>query len=66
MADEDLSAEIREAATGVARMTVDGQSAEAVPVKDVIEADRYLAARNAAKKRRCGLRFMKLVPPGSV
>ncbi|MFV0442868.1 MAG: hypothetical protein ACK5Q5_04770 [Planctomycetaceae bacterium] len=35
------------------------------PLKEQIEADRYLASKNAAKSKSRGLRFSKLVPPGT-
>ena len=31
----------------------------------LVEADRYLASKEAAKKPNRGLRFNKLVPPGA-
>lgn len=34
-------------------------------LKELIEADRYLKARTAAGKKQFGLRFTKLVPPGT-
>ena len=35
------------------------------PIKDLIEADQYLAAKSAAAKNHFGLRMTKLVPPGT-
>jgi hypothetical protein len=32
---------------------------------DQIEADRYLASKQAAKSKRRGLVFNKIVPPGA-
>jgi hypothetical protein len=36
------------------------------PLKDLIEADQYLASKEAATKKTRGLRFTKLSPPGAV
>ena len=64
--DGDLSAEIEAAAEGPKKISVDGLNVEAQPVKDVIEADRYLASKSAAGKRKRGLNISKLSPPGTV
>lgn len=57
---------LREAAKQPAKASVDGQSVEQHSLKDQIEADRYLASKNAAKKPGLGIKFAKIVPPGSV
>ena len=57
---------LREAARQPAKASVDGQSVEQHPLKDQIEADRYLASKDAAKKPGLGIKFAKIVPPGSV
>ena len=36
------------------------------PLRDQIEADRYLASKDAARKPGLGIKFAKIVPPGSV
>ena len=61
----DLSDEIEEAAQGPKSHTVDGESATARDIKDLIEADKYLAAKAAASKKGGGLRFSKFVPGGA-
>ncbi|MFI4874633.1 MAG: hypothetical protein ACIALR_04820 [Blastopirellula sp. JB062] len=66
MAEEDLSDTIKQAAADPQRVTVDGISADARSIKDLIEADRYLASKKAAKGRRRGLVISKLRPPGTV
>ena len=64
---EDLSDNIRENAQGPTEASVDGQTVRQQPLKDQIAADRYLAGKEAAKKPGLGgLKFCKLVPPGSV
>jgi hypothetical protein len=62
----DLEQAIRDNAAQPAKASVDGQSVELHPLKDQIEADRYLASKDAARKPGLGVKFAKLVPPGSV
>ena len=57
---------LRDAAKQPAKASVDGQSVEQHPLKDQIEADRYLASKDAARKPGLGIKFAKIVPPGSV
>jgi len=64
MADE-LENAIREAAQQPAEVSVDGQTVKQQPLPDQIEADRYLASKDAAKKG-LGVRMTKVVPPGAV
>lgn len=64
MAD-DLEQSIRENATGPAKAAGDSGSMEQHSLKDQIEADRYLASKEAAKSKSRGLRLSKLVPPGA-
>jgi hypothetical protein len=63
MAD-DLSSTIRENAEGPAEASVDGQSVKQHSLQDQIEADRYLASKDAAKKR-LGVRMTRVIPPGA-
>ncbi len=56
---------LRDAAKQPAKAAVDGQSVEQHPLPDQIEADRYLAAKDAARKPGLGVKFAKLVPPGT-
>jgi len=55
---DEIDDVIRENAEGPASAEVDGQ--------DQIEADKYLAAKDAAKSNRLGIRLVKIVPPGAV
>jgi len=64
MAD-DLKDTIRDNAQGPAKAAGDAGSVEQHKLSDQIEADRYLAAKEAAKAKRRGLVFNKLVPPGA-
>lgn len=66
----DITDAMETNAAGPAKVTVDGESVEQHSLKDLIEADRYLASRTAvtstAANTRRGLRFNKLTPPGTV
>jgi hypothetical protein len=64
MAD-DLEDHIRQNAQGPAKAAGDAGSVEQHPLPDQIAADRYLAAKEAAKDKKRGLRFNKFVPPGT-
>jgi hypothetical protein len=64
MADE-LDDTIRENAQGPAKASGDAGSVEQHKLSEQIEADKYLASKEAAKSKSRGLRFNKLVPPGS-
>jgi hypothetical protein len=62
---EEIEDAIREAAQQPAEVSVDGQTVKQQPLPDQIEADRYLASKDAAKKG-IGVRMTKVVPPGAV
>lgn len=62
---EDLEESIRENAQQPAKAAGDSGSVEQHKLSDQIEADRYLASRQAARSRRLGLRITKIVPPGA-
>jgi hypothetical protein len=64
MAD-DLEDTIRQNAEGPAKAAGDAGSIEQHKLPDQIAADRYLSSKDAAKSKRRGLRFNKLVPPGA-
>ncbi|HRX87719.1 MAG TPA: hypothetical protein P5572_22050 [Phycisphaerae bacterium] len=64
MADE-LANAIKENAQGPKRAQGDSGSVEQHALADQIEADRYLASKEAAKKG-LGVRMTKVVPPGAV
>ena len=64
MADE-ISDAIEKNAKGPAKASTDAGSAEQHPLTEQIEADRYLASKEAAQTKKRGLRFNKLVPPGA-
>ena len=62
---EGLEQSIRESAQAPKRAQGDSGSAEQHSLNEQIDADRYLASKEAGKKQRRGLRLSKLVPPGS-
>lgn len=64
MAD-DLEDAIRDNAAGPARVAGDAGTVEQHPLSEQIEADRYLASKDAAKKPSRGLRLNKFVPSGT-
>lgn len=64
MAD-DLEDRIEEAAAGPAEAESDGQKVKQQPLKDLIEADKYLAKKAATSKPHMGLRITKLRMPGA-
>jgi hypothetical protein len=62
---EDLKDAISENAKGPAKAAGDAGSVEQHKLSEQIEADKYLASKEAAKSKRRGLQFNKLVPPGA-
>ena len=65
MANDDLNDAIRDNAAGPAKAAGDAGSVEQHKLTDQIAADKYLASKEAAKSKRRGLQFNKLVPPGT-
>ncbi len=62
---DDLDDAILTNAAGPAKAAGDAGSVEQHKLVDQIEADKYLASKQAAKSKRRGLVFNKLVPPGA-
>jgi len=62
---EELEQAIKDNAAGPARAAVDGQSVEQHSLRDQIEADRYLASKEAVRRKDRGLRITRLIPPGT-
>lgn len=54
------------AADGIQTVIVDGDRVDAKPVAELIQADQYIASKNAATNPSFGVRFSQLVPPGSL
>lgn len=63
---EELEQAIKDNAAGPAKASVDGQSVEQHALRDQIEADRYLADKEATRKKGLGIKLVKLEPPGAV
>jgi hypothetical protein len=62
---ETIEEAIESSAVGMVKRDKEGvREIENYPIKDLIEADRYLAAKRAAAKPHFGLRMTKLIPPG--
>jgi hypothetical protein len=62
---DDLDKTIRQNALGPAKAAGDAGSVEQHNLTDQIEADRYLASKQASKSKSRGLALNKLVPPGA-
>ncbi len=62
---ENLDQSIQDNARNPKRASGDAGSVEQHSLKDQIEADRYLASKEAAKAKNRGVRFSKMVPPGA-
>jgi hypothetical protein len=61
----ELDDAIRENAEGPAKASGDSGSVEQHKLSEQIEADRYLASKQAARSKKRGLLFNKIVPPGA-
>jgi hypothetical protein len=62
---EDLEQTIRENVAGPKRAKDETAEMEQHPLPDQIAADRYLASKNATKRKGLGIGLKKLVPPGT-
>ena len=62
---KDLDDTIRDNAAGPRRAAGDSGSVEQHSLTEQIEADRYLASKEAARSKGLGIRLTKLVPPGA-
>lgn len=65
MSDESIEQSIRDNAAGPAEAHGDSGGMKQHSLKDQIEADRYLASKQATKKKHRGLRLSKISPPGA-
>ena len=63
---EKLTETIARNATAPKSAEVDGQRVEQHSLKDQIEADKYLASKDAVKKHGSGLKFSKMCHSGAV
>lgn len=62
---DEIEDNLRQNAAGPKRAKGDSAEMEQHPLPDQIAADRYLASKNATKKKGLGVSFKKLVPPGT-
>lgn len=65
MPDQPLDQTIRDNAQGPAEAHGDSGGVKQHPLKDQIEADRFLASKAAVKSKGRGVRFSKIAPPGA-
>jgi len=63
--ETSLEPSIRENAQGPAEAHGDSGGIKQHSLKDQIEADRYLASKQAAESKTRGIGFTKLAPPGT-
>ena len=64
-ADKTIRDAIRDNALGPKKVTGDAGSVEQHPLKDQIEAERFLASKEAMKRPGLGIRLTKLMPDGT-
>lgn len=57
---------IETAASQPSSASVDGQSASNRSLSELIEFDKYRSQKEAVARKGRGLRFTKIVPPGTV
>jgi hypothetical protein len=62
---DDLEETIKKNAEGPAKAAGDSGSVEQHKLTEQIEADRYINSKKAAKGKKAGIKFAKLVPPGA-
>ena len=62
---EELEQTIRDNAQGPAEAHGDSGGMKQHSLRDQIEADRYLSAKEAARSKTLGLRMTRIVPPGA-
>lgn len=63
--DTSLDETIRENAQGPAEAHGDSGGIKQHSLTDQIEADRFLASKQAVKSKSRGVRFTKIAPPGA-
>lgn len=63
---EAVSDALTSAATGPASASGDAGSVTQQPIPDLIQADQYFRAKDAATRAGRGLRFTRLVPDGTL
>jgi len=61
-----MSDSIEDRAKQPKKVTGDAGSVEQHPINDQIDAERYEKNKEAVEKPHRGLRFTKMIPPGTV
>jgi hypothetical protein len=62
---DDLQEILKDGAKSPRRVKGDSGEVEQHSLRDQIAADKYLASKNAMKRKGLGVVFKKLVPPGT-
>ena len=62
---KDLTEKILTNASGPAEASGDAGAMKQHPLRDQIEADRYLSSKAAVRRRNRGLNLAKFTPPGA-
>jgi hypothetical protein len=63
---DDLDQTIQQNAQGPAQASDDSGSMQQHRLPDQIAADRYLASKEAARKRKLGIKMLRIQPGGAV
>jgi hypothetical protein len=61
----DLESTIETAAENPQSASVDGVTVTQRSLSELIEADKYLQAKKASRRKNRGLRYTRIVPPGA-
>ena len=62
----DIERALRESAVAPASASNDAGSVTQQPIEKLIELDRYLASKEAMRRRGRGVRVQRIIPPGTV
>jgi hypothetical protein len=63
---EEIRDAIKSTAQGPKRVRTDAGEVESQDIEQQIAADKYLAAKAASTKANRGLRFNRIIPPGTI
>jgi len=62
----DVADAVDTSAQGPRKVTMDGMTVEQHPLKDQIDADRYLTSKSATQGTGLGIKLNRLKSPGAV
>jgi hypothetical protein len=65
VAEQGLDEAIRDNAQGPAKAQGDAGSVQQHPLRDQVEADRYLESKKATRRKGLGVKFVRLEAPGA-